>query len=133
MEEALIAFLLADAGLAGLVGTRIDWLRRPQGAALPSITLQNASTAREYVMTGREGLVGYLVQIDVWGSTYKSMKQVHRAVIAALGDLNTAPFQGAFLETERETAEEQDGPDATASTTFYRASIDVRIWHAAAV
>jgi hypothetical protein len=133
MEEGLIAYLLADAGVAALVATRVYWLRRPQGGALPSITLQIVSTDREYTQAGREGLVGYLVQIDVWGATFKSMKQVQRAVIAALDSLSTTPFQGAFIESERETAEDQDGPDATTSTTFYRASVDVRVWHAAAV
>ena len=129
MESALRTFLLASAGLTALVGTRIVWLRRPQGSPLPSITLQVVSGAPDYTMAGRVGLVGRLVQMDVWAATYESMKNVEAALILALDDLTTDPFQGAFIESQRESAEDQDGPDATGSTTYFRSSLDVRIWH----
>lgn len=130
MEEDLVAFLLADAGLAALVSDRINWLLRPQGQVLPAVSLQVVSGARDYVIghRGREGLVGYLVQFDVWAASFKSMKLVSRAIVAALDGLNAGAFQGAFIESERDTVETDD-----AATTFYRGSIDARIWHAAAV
>jgi hypothetical protein len=126
MEEQLVDFLLADTTLAALVGTRINWLLRPQGAGLPAVSLQLASSAREYTMAGREGLVGYLVQIDVWAASFKSMKQVSRAIVAALDDLSTGSFQGAFIESERDTVETDE-----AATTFFRGSIDARVWFSA--
>lgn len=129
MEEALRAYLRADAALAALVSTRVEWLKRPQGSALPSVTLQIASAPRSYTMGGRVALVGYLVQMDVWAASYTSMKAVSRALIVALDGLIEAPFQAALIENERETTEPQDGPDATGSTDFYRSSLDVRVWH----
>jgi hypothetical protein len=131
MKSELVAYLLATAGLSALVSTRIDWLKRPQGESLPAITLQTASAPRDYTMQGRVGLVGYLIQMDVWGSTYKQTQDVLAALIPALDELDEAPFQGAFIENERESTEAQDGPDASTSTDFYRTSLDVRIFHQA--
>lgn len=133
MEDALRTFLLADPGLSALIATRVVWLRRPQGSALPSITLQIVSGDHEYTMAGREGLVGSLVQMDIWAATYASMKDVERALIAALDNLKSAPFQGGFIESQRESSEAQDGPDASGSTDYFRSSLDIRVWHAAAV
>lgn len=132
MEEALRAALLAQTALANLVSNRIYWLQRPQGSALPSITLQVVSGAPDYHMDGRDDLVGKLVQIDIWASTYSTMKPIERALIATLDALRGGPFWGAFIQSQRETTEAQDGPDATGSTTYFRSSTDARIWHAAA-
>ncbi len=127
MEELLRAALLGNTALVALVGQRVTWLTRPQGAALPAVTLQIASAPRAYHMAGPDGLIPYLVQVDVWGGSYASMKQVSRAVVAALHTLKTPPLQ-AFIDSEDETAERQDGPDATNSTTFFRTRLDVRVW-----
>ncbi len=128
MEEALPAYLVAH--LTALIGERVDWLLRPQGEALPSVSLQTISAPPEYHMDGRDDLQGDLVQIDVWASTFASLRQVERALTAALDGPFDAPITEAFIENRRETTEAQDGPDATGSTTFFRASLDVRVWHA---
>lgn len=129
MEEALRTFLLANAGLAALVGTRITWLTRPQGSALPAVTLQVVSAGRGYTMQGREGLVGRLVQMDCWATSYASMKATERALVAALDGLKTDPFQGAFIESDGESHEAGDAADAQGSTDYFRARLDVRVWH----
>lgn len=127
MEELLREALLANTALTALVGQRVTWLDRPQGSALPAVTLQIAAGARSYTMSGPVGLIAFVIQVDVWGGTYKSMKQVSRALIDALHSLKTAPLQ-AFIDSESETSERQDGPDATSSTTFYRTRLDCRVW-----
>lgn len=132
MEEELVAFLLADAALAALVGRRIKWLERPQGSGLPAITLQLASGVPEYTMRGRIRLAGPLVQFDVWAGTFASMIAVERALRSALDGLRVLPFQGAFVTGWRHSSEPQGAPDADGSSSFYRSSIDARIWHAAA-
>lgn len=127
MEELLRARLLANSGLAGLVGQRVTWLERPQGSLLPAVTLQIVSGPRSYTMSGPVGLVPYLIQIDAWGATYGSMKHVSRALVAALHTMKTAPLQ-AFIDSEDESSERQDGPDAAGSTTFFRTRLDTRVW-----
>ena len=126
MEEALRALLLANTALAALVGRRIDWLERPQGKALPAITLQVISAPRRYTFKGRAPTVTRLVQIDIWGSTYATMKAASRAAVTALDEFTTAGFHGVFIEGERETSERRDGPDAAKSTSIFRTSLDVR-------
>ena len=127
MEEALIAALLANAGLTAFVDDRIDWLKRPQASSLPAITLQVASSPYSYTLNGRDTLTDRLVQIDIWGSTYASMKATARAVRLALDELNAVPMV-AFIENERETHEGRDDPGNDGSTDFFRTSIDARIW-----
>jgi hypothetical protein len=128
MEQELVDRLLATAGLTALVGNRIDWLKRPQGSALPAIVMQVVSAPYTYTMQGRTRLVGRLVQIDIWASAYPSMKAVGRALVAATDGPHEAPIQGLFIEGERETREGQDGPDSSGSTDFFRTSFDVRVW-----
>ena len=129
MKSDLSAYLLAATSLTALVSSRIKWLLRPQGSGLPAITLQTASAPRGYTMRGREGLVGYLVQFDIWGSTYAQTQAVLAALLPVLDGMTTLPFKMAFVENERESFEPQEGPDATASTDIFRTSLDVRVWH----
>jgi hypothetical protein len=129
MEEALRAHLLANAAVAALVGTRITWLQRPQGSALPAITLQGVSTRRDHTLEGRDGLVGRLVQIDVWATTYATMKDIQRALISALDGPFADPIHVALVENERETLEAA----AAGGTDLFRASVDVRAWFSEAL
>ena len=129
MEEDFVQALLGNAALAALVGTRITWMSRPQGAGLPAVVLQVVSSPRDYTMDRRESLERPLIQIDIWGGDYPTAKITTRAVMAALDTLRTAPFLGAFIETERDNWEAGDGPQSDGSTEFYRVSLDVRVWH----
>jgi hypothetical protein len=128
MEEALVSHLLATAGLSALVGARINWGVRPQGQSLPALVLQVVSAPRDYTMTRRDPVTGYLVQIDVWAGAYATAKQVSRQVLVAMDDLTTPPFQGAFLDNERDTFEAGDAPQGSAPTDFHRVSMDYRVW-----
>jgi hypothetical protein len=132
VEEALIAYLLANPGLAAQVGLRIDWLQRPQGNTMPALTLQIVGGGYEYIMDGREGLVAQRVQMDAWAPTYASMKATFRALVLALDGLpNTGPFKGAFIQSQFETVDvlEAPRPQLNGATDIYRTSIDVIVWH----
>lgn len=124
MEEALSAFLLASAGLSALVGTRVDWSRRPQAGALPSIILHQISAPRTYTMTGRDALMGQLVQIDCWGVSFKSAKDTARAVAAVLETPPPPEIRAFFIENERTDLD----PGESGSIDLYRTSLDVRVW-----
>ncbi len=56
------------------------------------------------------------------------MKRGQRAILKALDGLKTHPFHGAIVTSLRDGSE----PDQAGTSTFYRASTDARIWHAAA-
>lgn len=129
MEEALVNFMLADAGLAALVSTRINWQTRPQGNALPSISLHRVSGVRDYAMEGPTGLVESRVQVDCWGETYVSALDVARAVRDLLSGIRQTTggieLQGVFISGERHDYEK----DGNAAEAFHRVSMDFQIWH----
>lgn len=128
MEEALRTFLLADTDLAALVGTRVHWVRSPQGTASPRIVLYRISGLRDMHMNGPSGLIASRVQIDCIGSSYGGAKAVARAVEARLsgysGSASGVVFQGCFLIGERDDFEDADTPDK-----LFRTSLDFNIWH----
>lgn len=89
MEGALRARLLADATVAGIVGTRIYWEDRPQSSALPAITLSLPVDGRDQHMGGFQTVRDVQVQIDIWATLYAEKKALKEAVIAAMAPAHT--------------------------------------------
>lgn len=126
MEEDLAARLLADSGVAAIVGVRVNWVERPQGESLPAIVLQIVSSGRDYVLDGPQSLREDRVQADCWGLTYAAAKSAARAVIAALEPPAThgsTKFNGAFVDAER------DGREDIGTALVFRTSLDLMVWH----
>ena len=128
MEEALVAFLLADVGLASLVGSRIHWVRSPQGEASPRIVLYAIAGLRDMSLNnGPTGFITSRVQCDCIGTTYASAKTVARALEARLsgysGTWDLVRIEGAFLVGERDDIFDTDTPDKV-----FRTSLDFNIW-----
>ena len=127
MESALIAKLLATAGVTALVSTRINWSRRPQGAALPAIVLQRISGTPDVHHAGASGLVVSRVQVDCWGVSYGSAKAVARAVETAITaqtfTQGSIRFDVILIDSERD-----DSTDET--TPLFRTSLDLMVHHA---
>lgn len=131
MEEALRTRLQANAALAALVATRVDWIERPQGAALPSVTLQLVSTGREYTYAGASGTSNPRVQADCWGRTYGEAKAVARALIAAAEERGVhggIRFGSSFIDGERDMPPEE----LPGGVKVYRVSIDIIVWNSPA-
>lgn len=129
VEEDFIAALLADAALAGLVGRRVNWITRVQGAKIPAVVLQVISAPETSSNDGPDDLLSYLVQVDCWGGTYLSAKTVARAVRGVCVGMNAAPLRAAFIENKRDGFEPGDGPQPGGAVDLYRVSLDVRVWH----
>ncbi len=128
MEAALRARLLAAAPVIALVGQRVTWVERPQGAALPAITLQNVTDERAQNFSGFDGLQPGYVQVDVWALTYASAKALKEAVIAALvpaGSQGDTRFTRGFVSA-------QDLSERTDTQFIYRHSIDLTFHYATA-
>lgn len=127
MEAALIAKLLATAGVTALVSTRINWSRRPQGAALPAIVLHRVSGLPDVHHAGASGLVVSRVQVDCWGASYGSAKGVARAVETAITaqtfTQGATRFDVILIDSERD-----DSTDET--TPLFRTSLDLMVHHA---
>jgi hypothetical protein len=135
MEEALSRLMLADAGISALVGTRVNWVVRPQSSALPAIVLNVIDTLPDYTMQGPSGLASSRVQVTCWSITYAAAKAVARAVEALLSGIDElvgdgdSPeaftiLRGGFQEGERESFEIGEG-----QTGLYSVSLDFIVWH----
>lgn len=129
MEPALIARLLATAGLTALVSTRINWARRPQGEALPAVVLHRIDGGVDYHTEGPSGLVESRVQVDCWAASYGSAKAVARQVEAAVSGARFTSgairFDGIFIIDERDTTFDE-------TTPIFRTSLDLAVHHASA-
>jgi hypothetical protein len=123
MEGALRARLVAAATAAA---DRVYWVDRPQGSALPSITLQTISGDRPYTTDGLQATRDPRVQMDVWAASYGQAKAIMDAAIAALAVADTSngiTFEPARFENER------DGLEALSTMNVYRRGIDLIVWH----
>lgn len=130
MEPALVAKLLASTGVTALVGTRINWSRRPQGEALPAIVLTRISGFPDVHHGGASGLVSSRVQVDCWAASYGSAKATARAVEAAITaktfTQGAVRFDVILIDSERDSTFEAT-PD-----TLFQTSLDLMIQSASA-
>lgn len=126
MEEALVALLLADAGVKLLLGTRLNWGRAPQtqGTATYAV-LQRITGQRDYTMQRASGYVQSRVQVDVYAVSYTATKKAARAIIAATSGRKGGLFQGIFVDAERDLPAADPGE----VTNLFRTSIDLIIHH----
>jgi hypothetical protein len=131
MEEALMAFLLADAGLRSVVGSRINWQERPQASRLPALVLHRTGGDHDYSMDGPTGLVWSRVQMDGWARTYTEALTVARAALHAAhrlkGVYQNTRFQGIFVDGQRDLKTDLNNVDL--SERLKAVSVDLRIWH----
>lgn len=128
MEEALTAAALAYDPFTAAVAGRINWDERPQGDPLPGIVFTLVSDPPLYTFKKRLSSSYPLVQLDCWGGTPDEAKALREIAKGFIDTLTTAPLQ-AFIEGVHGSAEAGDGPQPeTQTTTFFRASLDVRVW-----
>ncbi len=108
IEQGLVAHLLADGTVAGIVGTRIHPGAVPQGGGTPAIVYVRRSTDREQQLDGAEGLVGVRLRLDLWHTTYAGVKALADAVRLALNGvglvapklLGAEPVQSVYLDDD---------------------------------
>lgn len=122
MEEALRAYLAADAPLTALVDDEIQWGRRN---GVPAVTLHLITAPPSRALKGPSGLVIALVQADCRALTFLSAKAIGEAVAAALPPIGLT-FEGvkflncAVLDTERTT-------EGEGQNTLFRTRHDLRV------
>jgi hypothetical protein len=124
MQSALRDRLLADATITGLVGTRVDWDVRPQGKALPAITLAMVDE-RDQGMGGAQVTRNTIIQADCWASRAIDSHTLAEAVITELQPaltVGSVRFLGAFLSATSMSEDTGDG-------LVYRVMVRGRIVH----
>lgn len=130
MEEAFIAFLLADTSLSALVGSKVNYDTAPQGTAAPYVVIEVISRVPVYADDGEAGLTQHRLQITSFAATRASALAVSAAVFARLSAVSQTysgvQFQHIELDDEDSRFETfADGRE------LYRVRQDYLIWHTA--
>lgn len=125
IEAALIAALIADAGVSAKVGSRVFIHGGRQGAAYPYITLQRISTQGAAHLDGASNLDWPMFQIDAWSSA--SALEALEAAEAVRLAIDHVEFAGppAF----EATFQDQRGPAPDEETRNFRVSQDYLVFH----
>lgn len=129
MQEDLRTLLLASSGVTDLVGSRVTWGVRPQGSALPAVTMFMVSNVPIYTLNSDSEHRDSRVQIDSIADDYLEALTVSRAVAAALsgysGTSGATIFQGIFQESANDLSES----DAATGQRVFRVSADYTAHH----
>jgi hypothetical protein len=124
MQAQLRSRLMADGTIAGLVGTRVDWDVRPQGKALPAITIAGV-TFHDQHSGGPQATKRTILQVDCWALKPIDAHTLGDAVVAELQpplEVGDTKFLGAFLTTSSSSEDTADG-------LVYRVMVRGDIWH----
>lgn len=117
VEDELHDRLVADATVAGLVGTRVRPMLLNQNETLPAISFSRVATVPHDDLELTQNHEWVRVQVDCWAASYSAAKTLAAAVRAAL---QAAPVYGQLL-TELD--------DADPDEKLYRVIQDFRIWN----
>jgi len=123
VQTDLVAFVLADAAIAALIGTRIyPGGLLPQNPALPAITYRLISGNWIQTATGAAGLAGPRIQIDCWAKTYAGADALFELVRLGInGKGDGGNIQGVFLEGNRDVFDPVLGVRGRSADAF--------VWH----
>lgn len=128
MEEALLAWLLADPTVTDLVADRIAWSWRKQGDPVPAIALIRTDGGRDPLLAGgASGFVDGFAQVDCWGALQSDATAVARAVVKSTENITEAGtggvIQGVFV------VHEQAMFDGERPDRLFRTRLSLRIPH----
>lgn len=135
MKTDLTAQLVADAPLAALVGERITWRVRDQGAGLPAVVLTRVWSAPDYVYRGQDRLRQHRVQVDVYAA---SEAQAEAVTSALFNDNDTGVLdrlsglfrgRGFVIDGPEDSHARDDAPGGDGGQDIFRTRFDVRLFH----
>lgn len=125
IEKDLKTYLLAQAGVSALVGTRVYASHLPQQPTLPAITFNRITGQRELMHSGRSGLAHPQFQVDCWADDYTEVKQLAEQVRLVLegygGSMGSSTGCAVVWFGDIDDFDEE--------SESYRVIITVEIWH----
>jgi len=127
MEEALIAYFLANSGVSALIGPRLRPTLSSQSDVAPRAALTTVSRQPVYHTGGQSDLAEARVQVDCMAQTAAGALALARAFKAAVPK---APFTTGGIEFSIfQLSERQSFEAETPTSKLHRVSIDFRVWH----
>lgn len=123
IEEAMVVYLNAQAGLAAVAG-KIQPAPLPQVPALPQVTYHRIDTVHQTSHSGNTPLDHSRFQLDAWAFTYGSAHAIGEALIVALDSVKGTWGTVIVGLSDVKNAFDQYDP----VTGYYRYMIDVIVW-----
>lgn len=126
IDEIVRQTLSAQADIAALAGTRIYSTQAPQGTELPCIVYaqDQASRGPFMHMRGMTGLARVTYAISCLGTSLMDVRNLARAVRAALQYKQSASIRLAVVKTDDDTTEPPAGGE---QLPIYRTDLSVEI------
>lgn len=136
VEEAIRAHLVADSGVAAIVGDRVYLVQLPQNPTYPAIRYQRISTIPLYThqLGGSQGTVGWCrFQFDGFcqgPSSGKQSDELARAILTALGKFNAYQFgQSPLVQAPNFLITRSMGIEPGTQPPVFKARLDVKVWY----
>jgi hypothetical protein len=79
-EAAVRSALVADAGVAAIIGTKVYPVLAPASAALPFATWRRIGVQRQQGLSGPIGMPTVLLSVDLFAETYERVRELADAV-----------------------------------------------------
>lgn len=130
IKQSVLAYLLTKTGVTSLVVDRIYTGLRPQGEALPAITIHKISAGPEHDLDGAAGNANPRIQIDCWAGTDLEADALAEAVRNAMdgftGTMGSHHIDVALLD---DGSDDQAVPIDGSDVSTYRVTQDYLIRH----
>ena len=121
----MIARLLAYAGTAQLIGTRVWRVVAPQNTAAPNVVVSQTAQQRIHLSGADCRLVGATIQVDSWAANNAAALALAEVVEQALsrqwGTWDGVVVQHAFLE--------DSGNEFEPETRLWRERREFTVWY----
>ena len=111
MESDLRAFVIADADVTALIGSRMYPQRLPQGLAMPAIRYTHIATTSEIHLNGVMGEARTTMQLDCYSESYEEMVDLAEKVrVALVADNNGRRTMGSTNVRQTRLVNKGDEP-----------------------
>lgn len=132
---AVRAYILADATVAGLIGTRLYPIKVPQAGTFPAATMQKITEPRFGHLRGGGALAAPRYQIDAWTrESFTGSQALAKAIrdrisgfAGVLEDSTESPATSYLVKIRFDDSRDMFEPDVNGG--YYRTSTDYVIWH----
>ena len=94
-ENSVRLALLADPGVASLVGTRIYPQHAPEQKTFPYVTYQRISSRRWNTLSANSGVAIVRIQFDCWSAVYAQASGVRAAIASWIDSFSRGLIGGS--------------------------------------
>ena len=126
MEAALSGRLMADAGVAAIVGDRVFWDSRPEGSELPALVMTMLNGEQPRAMRGNVSIERSYVQFKAIAEDKAAAVALRKAVIAVV---EVEGIHGGVTFQAAQNIEHRGAPVNTNSAVIDQDIIDAVIFH----